>query len=316
MPLIQVGICAGMTPSIVHALSSANIRNLTDFIAADLENLALVTEISYKELLALQQVVLAEYSAFPTSAADLYGRVVRSAAILSTGSPRLDQWLDGGLYTGEMTELVGHSAVGKTQFCHSTTVAVAKQTKLNVLYIDTSASFSVDRLLAILEPDDEPEADSILRRIKCCKVFSIFQMFDVLEETRQHLINQTDSFYCGLRLIVCDSVSGLVSPLLGGPQSQGHCAMVHFAQKLKILAHEYFLSVLVTNSLVGGDHAVPTASLGGTWQFVPHNRILLQRENSSSYESRENIRHATILKSCRQATGPQVSFTIIDKGLL
>lgn len=48
MPLIQVGICAGMTPSIVHALSSANIRNLTDFIAADLENLALVTEISYK----------------------------------------------------------------------------------------------------------------------------------------------------------------------------------------------------------------------------------------------------------------------------
>lgn len=48
MPLIQVGICAGMTPSIVHSLSSANIRNLTDFIAADLENLALVTGISYK----------------------------------------------------------------------------------------------------------------------------------------------------------------------------------------------------------------------------------------------------------------------------
>ena len=48
MPVIQVGVCAGMTPALVQALTSAKIRNLIDFIAADLENLALVTGISYK----------------------------------------------------------------------------------------------------------------------------------------------------------------------------------------------------------------------------------------------------------------------------
>ena len=67
----------------------------------------------------------------------------------------------------------------------------------------------------------------------------------------------------------------------------------------------------VTNSLVGGgDHGVPVAALGKTWQFVPHNRILLRTEKSSLCQEGEKIRHATIIKSCRQVSNFHFSYFV------
>ncbi|RXM96495.1 DNA repair protein RAD51-like 4, partial [Acipenser ruthenus] len=66
-------------------------------------------------LVAVKHVLLAQYTAFPTNGADLYEELLSSTAILSTGNPSLDKLLDSGLYTGEVTELIGTPGSGKTQ---------------------------------------------------------------------------------------------------------------------------------------------------------------------------------------------------------
>lgn len=97
-------------------------------------------------------MLLAQFSSFPVNGADLYEELKNSTAILSTGCKRqgeaflprtdnplgkrdengatgmsisemclslhccsLDKLLDSGLYTGEVTEIMGASGSGKTQ---------------------------------------------------------------------------------------------------------------------------------------------------------------------------------------------------------
>ncbi|XP_014788739.1 DNA repair protein RAD51 homolog 4 [Octopus bimaculoides] len=318
MSLIRVGICAGMTEDVVQSLNTANIRNLVEFIDAELEELVHTSGISYKELVALRRVVLAEFSAFPLQASDIYRKLIKSAAILCTGCVRLDQLLDGGLYTGEMTEIVGSSAVGKTQVCLSVAANVAKETKQNILYIDTSASFSAERIsemVAVEDEETEENLKAVLGHIHCAKVFNVFELFEVLETTRQELIKQNSSFFSGLRLIICDSVSAVLSPLVGGHQTQGYSLLVQVAQKLKALALEYSLAVLVTNNIIGSDQSRPVASLGRTWQSVPHNRLHLNRQTAAPSNLGQLVGSITILKSCRQPTGMSTEFEISSSGL-
>lgn len=59
---------------------------------------------------------------------------------------RLDALLGSGLCSGDIVELVGPCGAGKTQLCHLLAAATAKQGH-SVAYLDTSASFSPQRIL-------------------------------------------------------------------------------------------------------------------------------------------------------------------------
>ena len=55
-------------------------------------------------------------------------------------------------------------------------------------------------------------------------------------------------------LLVIDSVSSLISPILGAKQAnQGHVLMIQLATSLKQLAATLGLAVLATNHTVSGD---------------------------------------------------------------
>ena len=88
-------------------------------------------------------------------------------AILHTGSANLDKLLSGGLYTGEVTEVVGKCGSGKTQICMSAAVHLAAMNSISdrvsilsdigenikdgytVAYIDTCNAFSALRISQI-----------------------------------------------------------------------------------------------------------------------------------------------------------------------
>ncbi len=65
---------------------------------------------------------------------------------------RLDTLLGGGLWRGEITELVGQAATGKTQLCLLCSAAVAYASG-TVAFIDTANSFSPKRLMQLLPPE-------------------------------------------------------------------------------------------------------------------------------------------------------------------
>jgi len=64
---------------------------------------------------------------------------------------RLDNLLDGGLFVGNIYELCGPSACGKTQLCISILLNIIITTKKDIVYIDTRNKFSVKRIKQMLK---------------------------------------------------------------------------------------------------------------------------------------------------------------------
>ncbi|GAB5360800.1 hypothetical protein AAMO2058_000658600 [Amorphochlora amoebiformis] len=130
--------------------------------------------------------------------------------VLSVLFPRLDELMGGGIFSGEVLELVGESAVGKTQMCLMIAARLVAYTNSYVAYIDTSSSFAPNRVQQIYQDaaqhvlrvqtsqspqnwagdglDPKPKDFKIaFRQIRVFKVSNAFELNTVLEEIRKGL---------------------------------------------------------------------------------------------------------------------------------
>lgn len=321
MTLIKPGICPALNEDLIRSLNELKIKTVSDFLAFDAEELARKCSISYKVLLSIRKVLFAQFAAIPVSGANLYQEVISSVAILQTGCSSLDQLLDGGFYTCELVEVAGSAKAGKTQICHTVAVNVAVQSNNVVIYVDTTGGFSARRLKEILNHHTEcsqQAGQDVLRRIHCCQVFDIYDLLSLLEDVRGTLEQDQHGDNSQVRMVIIDSVSALLAPLLGGSQVDGQALICHLAQALKTLSVEFYTSVLVTNTVVLGDSwDEKKPALGRSWQTVPHTRIMIKEDHT--YQEKPTAgkqrRKAVILKSQRQATGLSTSFVISERGV-
>ncbi|NP_001264867.1 DNA repair protein RAD51 homolog 4 isoform 2 [Mus musculus] len=310
MGMLRAGLCPGLTEETVQLLRGRKIKTVADLAAADLEEVAQKCGLSYKALVALRRVLLAQFSAFPLNGADLYEELKTSTAILSTGIGSLDKLLDAGLYTGEVTEIVGGPGSGKTQVCLCVAANVAHSLQQNVLYVDSNGGMTASRLLQLLQArtQDEEKQASALQRIQVVRSFDIFRMLDMLQDLRGTIAQQEATSSGAVKVVIVDSVTAVVAPLLGGL-----ALMMQLARELKILARDLGVAVVVTNHLTrdwDGRRFKP--ALGRSWSFVPSTRILLDvTEGAGTLGSSQ--RTVCLTKSPRQPTGLQ---EMIDIGTL
>ncbi|CAM4576540.1 unnamed protein product [Lepidochelys kempii] len=318
MVILRAGLCPGLTAEMIQLLKANNIATVVDLVSSDLEEVARKCSLSYKALVAVRRVLLAQFSAFPVNGADLYEELKSSTAILSTGSESLDKLLDSGLYTGEVTELTGAPGSGKTQVCLSIAVSSSHDLKQNVLYVDSTGGFTASRLLQLAQTrtGDEEEQVEALQRIQVARVFDVYKMLDVLQELRCSVSQQVLSSSGPVKVLVVDSVSAVICPLLGGRQAEGLALMMQLARELKTLARELNVAVVVTNHVTrdgSSGHLKP--ALGRSWSFVPSTRVLLEsREGTWGKASTRRI--ASLTKSPRQPTGIEVELDIGSCGVL
>ncbi|XP_065913072.1 DNA repair protein RAD51 homolog 4-like [Dysidea avara] len=252
---------------------------------------------------------------FPLTAAELWRELETRASIVPTGCTNLDELLEGGVYSGEVTELCGAPGVGKTQLCYSTILETCKVSTNTVVYMDTCCSFDACRLAAMLNHHSNLQqySEDILERVHCYVVSNVFEALQLLADIEQRIITQCDLFHCRLRLIVIDSITILISPILGGKQFEGHSIMTQLALTLSKLAQQYSLAILLVNNTVKDSATIDNIkpALGNTWSHVPTTRLMLHY----NYDSDGVERIASIVKSSRQACGISTSFYITSAGL-
>lgn len=307
MSVLRCGICSALTDDVVSTLKDNGIRSVIDLITQNLEDLSQKTKLSYKDLVAIVNVLLAQYSTFPVTGEALYNTVLTSTSILPTACQGFDQILDGGLYTGEVTEVAGEIASGKTQICLSMTASVICHSKQNVMYVDTSGGFCAERLEEILHTKyQQGDNSDVFSHIRCLQSYDIYSLLSELQQIKVNITQQSDPFYSGLKLIIIDNVASVIYPILGGNQLDGHGLIVQLSQLLKLLAVDYSLSVLVSNNVVVSD-GEKKASLGKVWSHVPHTRILVSSMGDQQ-------RQLVLVKSSRSRTGQTANFIISEKG--
>ncbi|KAJ4772214.1 DNA repair protein RAD51 [Rhynchospora pubera] len=231
---------------------------------------------------------------------------------LPTGLEGIDALLGGGLRQGQVTEIVGPSSSGKTQVCLSSATHVVDRNFGMVLYLDTSNSFSPFRISCFvnqLHPSlpkelKETSLQTIMSNIYCQSVFDIFALLDLLhhvETTLKHTVKLGGSKLC---LLIVDSVSSVIAPVIGGKNSQGWCMMASVGVLLKRIAYEHNIAVLVTNHMVGGENGTLKPALGESWKGIPHIRLLL------SHGTGNNRGTTTVLKHTLMASGRTANFVI------
>ncbi|KAL5769039.1 hypothetical protein ACOSQ2_015822 [Xanthoceras sorbifolium] len=245
---------------------------------------------------------------------DLLEDALRNKHFLSTGFEGLDLLLQGGFRAGQLTELVGPSSSGKTQFCLQTAANVAVKHMGRVVYLDTGNSFSPQRIAHFMEQISNSHfkqakhkiLQKAMSNIVCHSVFDIFTLFDVLCQLECDLRSQMDRRDYLVQLLIVDSISSLITPVLGGSGSQGRALMISAGFLLKKLAHEHNLAVVVTNHTVGGEGGASKPALGESWKSVPHVRLLVSRNRGSSSCS------VSILKHPSMASGKATEFVISE----
>uniref|UniRef100_A0A665UT45 DNA repair protein RAD51 homolog 4 n=1 Tax=Echeneis naucrates TaxID=173247 RepID=A0A665UT45_ECHNA len=256
----------------------------------------------FQALFAIRRVLLAQHTAFPVSGADLYEELLSSTAILSTGNPSLDKLLDSGLYTGEITELSGGPGSGKSQVCFGASVHISFHLKQSVIYVDTTGGLTASRLLQMLqsETSNTEEQMEALQRIHVFHSFDVYSLLDCLYSLCSGGLQQASAGGGSAKAVIVDSVSAVISPLLGGKQNEGLSLMTQVAGVLKTLAKDFNAAVLVTNHVTRSSSGEVQPGLGASWSHVPRTRVLLERVEEAAAASCSSLRFATLIKSSRQ----------------
>ncbi|MEW5318759.1 MAG: hypothetical protein WDW38_009953 [Sanguina aurantia] len=174
---------------------------------------------------------------------------------LHTSLPSIDEAFQRGLPLGGITELVGPSGVGKSQFCFMMTVMASAPTQTGGLggttvYIDTEKKLSVTRLVEIarsrfagsLSSDGVKE---LLGRVVIFKPDNTEELVKCLNNIERYIAVH------GAKLVVIDSIAALPRLDYGGRDGAVERAEVlgQVAVQLKSLAESFRLPVLVVNQV-------------------------------------------------------------------
>jgi DNA repair protein RadA len=243
----------------------------------------------------------------------------------STGSAKLDSFLDGGIETQAVTEIAGEFGTGKSQICH--TLCVTANTKKekprsgessgcsaasdhNVIFIDTENTFRAERVYQIAETRRLGSVEEILKRIFVCKIYNSAHLEYVIANLGKYIEQYKAN------LVIIDSVISLHRAEYTGRET-----LADRQQRLNILLHKlvrlteiYNIAIVITNQV----QSMPDNSFGNS-SFDP---IRLAGGNIMAHASTYRIflrkagrnRIAIMLDSPSHAYS-QVKFAISEIGV-
>ncbi|GFR31760.1 DNA repair protein RAD51 homolog 4 [Trichonephila clavata] len=309
MPRLCEGMCPLLTASVLDNCKSVGIKTVTDFILCDPEDLAKKIKTSYKDVLCIHQDLMIKHSSFPQNSLSLRWELLESLSILDTGSKSLNKLLNGGIYTGEVTEIHGLPGSGKTQFCLSLVSDLILHTQNTVFFMDTNNNFVAKRLEEmLLEKSEGKDIICKLQNVKIKCIGDVYDLMDCLDVLKCQLHKQENIFFRYLKLLVIDSITSLLAPCFDGKFLDGLGLMSNIAQYLNTLCCEHQISILVCNNTVHGKDFSTKPALGLNWKYIPSISLCINRVNGTH-------RKIKAVKSCRSNPSDEVNFNITKSGI-
>ncbi|KIM84382.1 hypothetical protein PILCRDRAFT_410642 [Piloderma croceum F 1598] len=195
---------------------------------------------------------------------------VRGDVLLALERTKQDQELDfasgvtdldallNGFGGSRVFEVSGEKASGKTALAmHVVLRHLVNNPHSGALWMDTTGDFSAERATQLIQLHGGVDASTALERLQVSLVLDIEGAHDVLEALPSTFVTDASS-ETRIRIIVIDSITPLLGPMLSAVSSQGHAIMTTFMRQLRALAQAFELCIFVINN------ATPVAP-------APHN---------------------------------------------
>ena len=134
MAPLRSGMCPLLTEDIITKLKSIGIKSgeylsltllrctdrpcvnaVLDFVSEPAELLSKRAELSFQDVQSIRESLLCQFSDYPLSGRPALEEERAGHEVFTTGCSSLDRLLGGGVVTGQLTELCGPPASGKTQ---------------------------------------------------------------------------------------------------------------------------------------------------------------------------------------------------------
>ena len=327
MATLKVENIPAITEEILAKLKTKGFQRVADFVSAEPARITAVSGLPHKKVLAIRRLLLSQFSSFPVNGKDLYEEYLNTTSVLATSSSQLNELLSSGIYTGEVTEIVGASSTGKTQLCMSWACNVAMTYEKNVIYIDSSGSTSPRRLADIIKNNQSEKTFSLsnlLSRICITSCFDYEELKSLLLKLQKDIQSKEDPFMSSLKAIVIDSVTPILMPLFfSHTYMEGNAAVQEFSQIINSLAYNYSISIIVINDMVSnragkGPHCPYTTiegrkpALGITWNNVSKIRIFLRKQDSDGSIKARVVKNPRLFS----AISKEITLKVTDKGVV
>jgi DNA repair protein RadA len=258
---------SGIEPHIINKLKKGGIDSIHE-LAASIPNelvmdkgigddVQVVSELVTKARMSLidSGLLLKEFC----TAEDLLEKR-KGLVRFSTGSAKLDTFLNGGIETQAVTEIAGEFGTGKSQICHTLCMTVHAQkekprsgksggssanasTDHNVIFIDSENTFRAERVHQIAEDRRIGSVEEILKRIFVCKIYNSAHLEYVIADLGKSIEQYKAN------LVIVDSVISLHRAEYTGRET-----LADRQQRLNILLHKlvrlteiYNIAIVVTN---------------------------------------------------------------------
>ncbi|WP_290597933.1 MULTISPECIES: DNA repair and recombination protein RadB [unclassified Archaeoglobus] len=216
--------------------------------------------------------------------------------LIPTGSKCIDSLLGGGIETGTVTQIYGHSGTGKTTLCLMVAKNAAKDYK--VAYIDTEG-LSAERVKQVFGDV------SLFSNVFVYEVFQFRQQGVALKEAEKLCRSEK------VKLIVVDCFTSLYRSELEDEKKQIKIKRELTSQLTFLLgiARKYDVAVVITNQMFSDVSSGIDRPLGGP--SLDHlSKVVLALERDD-----EGVRKATLVKHRWMKEGRSCFYRITDRGI-
>ncbi|MGI0101216.1 MAG: ATPase domain-containing protein [Nitrosotalea sp.] len=186
--------------------------------------------------------------------------------MISTGLPRLDNLLGGGISGGIITDIFGPSGSGKTQLVMQICINAIRE---KIIYQDTSGSFRPERMLQLMHA--KQLAPDLLGNIIVARVTNTAEQIRYLKNIPQSSPG----------LVVVDNITDLFSFEYSKESNslEKHIKFMEYMHSLSLLCVQNKIPVVITN-VVRRSGEQDRENLDRSISIFTHKKIRLSKEGN------------------------------------